>query len=289
VDVGTGERRQITSHAQNNGGARFSPDGRTIAYASTRTANAAIWLHHLDDRSETRLTNDGERYVSPDWSPDGKRLVFKSELPDGTQRMFVATADGAGGVRQLTDQKIAGPLSVNNPHRIQWSPDGELIAYPVIGDDDRELWTVGPDGAGARKRLEGLREFDWYGDSRRALVTRSQGSETELSAVNLETGQNEILLVGALQEIDVAPDGSGVAFCYGRGHFSMGLAVLRLKPPSDANGLPTAVGEPEYVVQTEGSWHVHNGGWSPDSKQIVYLHDQDYGNIYELTERPRND
>ena len=65
----------------------------------------------------------------------------------------------------------------------------------------------------------------------------------------------------------------------------MGLAVLRLKPPSDANGLPTAVGEPEYVVQAEGSWHVHNGGWSPDSKRIVYMHDQDYGDIYELREK----
>jgi Tol biopolymer transport system component len=286
VDVDTGERRQITSHARTNGGARFSPDGRTIAYASDRTANEEIWLHPMDDRSETQFTNDGRRYFLPDWSPDGKRLVFKSVLPDGTQRMFVASADGAGGIRQLVDQKIAGPLKVNSPNRIRWSPDGELIGYPVAGDEDLELWTVGPDGADARKRLEGVREFDWYGDSRHALVTRPRGSETELSAVNLETGQNQVLFVGALQEIDVAPDGSGVAFCYGRGHFSMGLAVLNLEPSSDADGLPGAVGEPEYVVPTEGSWHVHNGGWSPDSKRIVYVHDQDHGDLYELVEKP---
>ena len=104
-------------------------------------------------------------------------------------------------------------LGINSGRRARWSPDGELIAYPVAGDEDRELWTVGPDGAGARKRLEGVREFDWYGDSRRALVTRPRGSETELSAVNLETGKDQILFVGALQEIDVAPDGSGVSFC----------------------------------------------------------------------------
>ena len=57
---------------------------------------------------------------------------------------------------------------------------------------------------------------------------------------------------------------------------------MKLEPPSDPDGLPTAVGEPEYVVQTEGSWHVHNGGWSPDSKYLVYTHDRDYGDIYEL-------
>ena len=32
VDVTTGERRQLTSHTKENYGARFSPDGRTIAY-----------------------------------------------------------------------------------------------------------------------------------------------------------------------------------------------------------------------------------------------------------------
>jgi hypothetical protein len=69
----------------------------------------------------------------------------------------------------------------------------------------------------------------------------------------------------------------------------MGLAVLKLRAPSAPDGLPTAVGEPEYVVPTEGTWHVHNGGWSPDSKRIVYTHDQDYGDIYELTEQPIND
>ena len=65
----------------------------------------------------------------------------------------------------------------------------------------------------------------------------------------------------------------------------MGLAVLKLEASSDPEGLPRAVGEPEYVVRTEGTWHVHNGGWSADSKQLVYTRDMDYGDIYELVER----
>ena len=84
-------------------------------------------------------------------------------------------------------------------------------------------------------------------------------------------------------EIDVAPDGSAVAFCLGRGYMAMGLAVLQLEPSSE--GLPGAVGEPRYVVETTGTWHVHNGGWSADSKQIVYTRDMDYGDIFELVER----
>jgi hypothetical protein len=37
-------------------------------------------------------------------------------------------------------------------------------------------------------------------------------------------------------------------------------------------------------VNTVGTWHIHNGGWSPDSKRIVYTQDQDFGDIYELVE-----
>ncbi len=167
----------------------------------------------------------------------------------------------------------------------RWSPDGETIAYRVIGDEGPELWTIGPDGLGARKRLDAVTGFDWYRNGRQGLITRRRGTEEELLAVDLESGREQTLFVGALQQFDVAPDGSAVAFCYGRGHFAMGLAVLRLESPSDPNGLPRAVGEPEYVVATEGSWHVHNCGWSPDSKRLVYTQDEDYGDIYELVRK----
>ena len=46
-----------------------------------------------------------------------------------------------------------------------------------------------------------------------------------------------------------------------------------------------ALGQPEFVVPAEGTWHVHNGGWSADSRSLVYTHDQDYGDIYELVEK----
>ena len=65
----------------------------------------------------------------------------------------------------------------------------------------------------------------------------------------------------------------------------MGLAILKLEPLPGPDDLPRVVGEPEYLVPTEGSWHVHNGGWSPDSKKLVYTQDEDYGHIYELVMR----
>jgi len=62
----------------------------------------------------------------------------------------------------------------------------------------------------------------------------------------------------------------------------MNLHVLRLEPPATGNGLPRAIGEPEAITHGEGQWHVHNGGWSPDSKQVIYTRDTDTGDIYLL-------
>ncbi len=177
------------------------------------------------------------------------------------------------------------PASVSASAPSRWSPDGKRIAYVVSADETTSLWTIGSDGDGAKQVIQGVESFDWYRDSRHGIYTRRHGSHSEMIAVDLETGEEQSLFVGPFMEMDVAPDGSAVAFCFGPGHMSMGLALLKLEPPVDPQGHPRAVGEPEYVVRGEGTWHVHNGGWSPDSKSLVYTRDQDYGDIYELVER----
>jgi Tol biopolymer transport system component len=287
VDVATGERRQLTDHTHNNFGARFSPDARSVAYHSTRTGNSEVWLHHLDGRPETRITDNSDWDVYPDWSPDGQHLSFVSDRSEDRFKIFIANADG-GGERLLVDQPVSvdTPLVPVDPALIsRWSPDGEQIAFLVDSGEGQALWVARADGQEARELLGNVTDFDWYRDSSRGLYTRPRGSESELLAVNLETGAERSLFIGPLTEIDVAPDGSAVAFCSGQGHMNMGLVQIRLDPPADSTGLPEAAGDPEWVVRTEGSWHVHNGGWSADSKQLVYTRDRDYGDIYELVEK----
>jgi len=42
---------------------------------------------------------------------------------------------------------------------------------------------------------------------------------------------------------------------------------------------------PWRFATAAGTWHVHDGGRSPDSKSLVYTHDRDCGDIYELVEK----
>ena len=287
VDIATGERRQLTSHTKDNNGARFSPDGQTIAYHSTREGNCEIFLHHLDGSPETRITDDPGWDLYPDWSPDGRQLIFNSNRGGGRYRIRIANSDG-GYARWLSDQSVSisrTQYPVNAGLVSRWSPDGERIAYLVTTEEDISLWSVQPDGEDAKQMIRDVVSFNWYLDSRRGIFTRPHDGHSELVAVNFDTGEERSLFTGPFMEMEVAPDGSALSFCYGTGHMEMGLAVLKLEVPESPDGLPRSLGEPEYVVRTDVTWHVHNGGWSPDSNTLVYTQDQDYGDIYKLVEK----
>ena len=97
----------------------------------------------------------------PDWSPDGKRIVFTRGSPG---RLFVMDADGAGAHRVTKEE-----VDETEP---AWSPDGRWIAYSrrEPGSSIRELWLVRPDGSERRQltKLGGVAQGpSWSPDGRR--------------------------------------------------------------------------------------------------------------------------
>ena len=82
---------------------------------------------------------------APQYSPDGRRIVFESERSDFTREIWLADADGSN-VTRLT----------RGPGRQQgspsWSPDGRVIAFDSQAEDGRKhIWTIGADGSGMRR------------------------------------------------------------------------------------------------------------------------------------------
>jgi Tol biopolymer transport system component len=129
--------------------------------------------------------------------------------------------------------------------------------------------------------------FDWYGDNRRVIYLRSadDGSGTvEMRVADLKTGEEALLFTGPSAELAVAPDGGAVIYNHAASHFNMNLFMLPLEQSITTDRLPRPIGEPVRLTEGKGAWHVHGGGWSPDSRAIVYTRDHDRGDIYVIAQ-----
>ena len=98
---GSGTRR-LTHNARYNAEPAWSPDGRKIAFRSTRNGNRDIYVMNADGSGKRNLTRNPAQDGSPSWSPDGRRIAFISDR-DGRLEAHVMNADGSGQ-RSLTLQ-----------------------------------------------------------------------------------------------------------------------------------------------------------------------------------------
>jgi Tol biopolymer transport system component len=282
VDQPQEEHQRLTSHTMDNFGGRVAPDGQRVVYQSSRTGNYELWLLDRRAGTERQLTDHPAWDAMADWSPDGREIVFLSDR-EGTLQVWVLEVE-SGRVRRLSEKSFSIPFEdlFGGP---RWSPDGKAIGFIAAGEKEEGLWVVDPQGENVRSPLAGVIGFDWYRTSRHVVYTRTapDGSGTlEIRVADLETGKEAILLRGPNAELVVAPDGRGVAYVHAASHQNMHLYLLRLAPPASPGQLPRPLGEPQQLTRGEGVWHVHNGGWSPDSKAVVYSRDLDRGDIYVI-------
>ena len=130
---GTGIER-LTDHPAYDDQAVLSPDGKAIAFVSSRdTGRTRIWLLDLSTRRVRPLTQSSGSDFRPAWSPDGQWIAFTSDrdsrparVPGGWEdlqalRLYVIRADGTG-LRGVTQ----GAGVAGTP---KWSPDGARIVY----------------------------------------------------------------------------------------------------------------------------------------------------------------
>ena len=94
--------RQLTQHPGEDRTPAWSPNGRQIAFYSTRNESGGIFLMEADGKNITELTKNGEN--TPSWSPDGQQIavdVFPGPLVIGAEGIAQGPLPGKPHIRVM--------------------------------------------------------------------------------------------------------------------------------------------------------------------------------------------
>jgi tricorn protease len=136
VPIEKGFARNLTkSSGSHEREARWSPDGKRVAYISDQTGEEELWIVDQDGSGKPeQLTRGGaERRSGTRWSPDGARIAFS----DKSGRIWVLTLADKALVEVARDKG-------GNAGDYTWSPDGAWLAFS-LGDENgfRSLYIWG--------------------------------------------------------------------------------------------------------------------------------------------------
>ena len=129
VPVEQGVTRNITrTSGANERGAKWSPDGKWIAYISDRTGETEVWLQGAEG-DPVQLTKGSDTYIRQViWSPDSKTLLYTD------RKNRLVAVDVASKSKQTLMQNPNG-----EPSGVAFSPDSKWLTYTKSAENEMSV------------------------------------------------------------------------------------------------------------------------------------------------------
>ena len=141
---------------------RFSPDGNRVVFTSDRNGGEGVWIMSLDMKDTVQVTRGkSDKYDSPEWTPDGKYVVFTKNL-----KLHMAHVDGGAGVQLIQETPAAGGRG--------GAPSNLRYTGAAFGKDARWIWYAQRQGAWQYNTA--LPDYQLYVYDRETGTTSSRSS-----------------------------------------------------------------------------------------------------------------
>ena len=151
ADLDGGNVTRLTHTKGYDGGPFFSPDGTKIVYRANhpegedelakyqeiiakglvRPTRLEIFVMNADGSEQRQITSNGKANFGPFWHPDGKRIIFSSNMHDERGRdfdLYIVGIDGEGLERVTHNETFDGfPM---------FSPDGKTLVFASNRNND---------------------------------------------------------------------------------------------------------------------------------------------------------
>jgi dipeptidyl aminopeptidase/acylaminoacyl peptidase len=273
--------RQITWSQDSENSPRWSPDGRYLAFTSSRpgkTKGNQVWLLDRQGGEAMQLTELKGRLQGYEWSPDSKRLalVVGDPDPEADANAPPSTEGGGGaGAGAAAKPKAPKPIVIDR-YRFKQDGQGYLLSgrhsYIYLFDIDTKkldrLTTSKWDEAVPSWSPDGLRisfmsnhaEDPDREPSAQVFIAEAKPGATEKQLTQASSR-------GGRSRLEWSPDGKWIAFLEGEekkyGAYSMSHLAL---VPSDGSAAPTRVKAVEALDRG-----VSSPTFSEDGKSIRFL------------------
>jgi Tol biopolymer transport system component/C-terminal processing protease CtpA/Prc len=138
VPAGGGDARLLVSHSATESRPLFSPDGKRLAFTSSRTGGGDVYLLTIATGDLSRLTFDDASELVSGWSGDGKWIYFQSSSHEvsGVLDVYRVSAEGGtpmpAAADRYTTEYFAAP-----------APMGDVVAITARANAASQWWRNG--------------------------------------------------------------------------------------------------------------------------------------------------